>query len=378
MNTSQVVDVYPDLLGAEADAGLQRLVVDLASIYQGTDAPAALRKSLDAALLVEFGERSHVVSTRFGLPRFQLRAGALIAAAAIVVMVSVVGYAVAPLVDQLLATDRGASSLAMQNIGQSQTSNGVTVKLDRAYADVNRILVAYTIQVPAGFSNSTSGIDGTISLTHAQGRSFPLIDGQGVDGNMPHVSAGLSTFDAESLAPGTADVALRLSFPDVLAKAVKPGGSALAAGAFVFNFTVPVAPGHVVVVNKTLVANGIPVTLDRVVVTPSESRAYVRFPASAGIGETDWNANAHISGTGWDSRQLPAGFSGEMTVGSMFTNASGEHVTTFSGDFRSRRGQWVLTVDSLFALDTSAPSGSDRLPKQARVAGPWIFRFALS
>jgi hypothetical protein len=192
------------------------------------------------------------------------------------------------------------------------------------------------------------------------------------------VSSGLVTFDAESLAPGTADVTLRLTFPDVRAKAEKPAGSDLTAGAFAFTFSVPVAPGRVVTVSKTVVAKGVPVTLERVVITPSETRAYLRFPASAGIDDSGWIADAHVSGAAWDSRQiqLPNGFTGLMTTGGFFMNGSGEHVTTFSGDFRGHHGEWTFTVDSLSGVDsTSAPQGG--LPKQARIDGPWTFRFSL-
>jgi hypothetical protein len=170
---------------------------------------------------------------------------------------------------------------------------------------VNRIIVAYTIQVPAGFANSTSGIDGKIRLTDDQGVAFPVIEGQGVDGNTPHVSAGLVTFDAESLGSATTSVSLRLTLPDVRAKAEKAAGSDLVAGVFAFQFTVPVTPGRVIAVSKTVVANGVPVTLERVVVTRSETRAYVRFAASAGIDASEWNADAHISGAGWDSLVVP-------------------------------------------------------------------------
>jgi hypothetical protein len=60
------------------------------------------------------------------------------------------------------------------------------------------------------------------------------------------------------------------------------------------------------------------------------------LPSFGGIDASHWNADAHLSGAGWDSRQLPAGFSGEMTVGSMVVNSSGEHVTTSSGNHRGR------------------------------------------
>jgi hypothetical protein len=378
VNPNQAVDAYPDVFGDEDDAATSKLVVNLATIYRGAGTPIALRKSLNAALIKSVTKEPGAVTGRTRRQRLGFRTGALIAAAALVLIVGVVGYAVAPLIDQLLATERGVATLPMQNIGQAQSANGVTVKLERAYADVNRIIVAYTVQVPAGFANSTSGIDGKISLTDDQGVAFPVIEGQGVDGNQPpHVGAGLVTFDAESLAPDTANVSLRLTLPDVRAKAEKAGGSDLAAGAFAFKFTVPVMPGRVVAVNRTTVANGVPVTLERVVVTPSETRAYMRFPASSGIDASDWIADAHISGAGWNSRQLPAGFSGEMTLGSMFMNSGGEHVTTFSGDYRGRHGEWSLTVDALSGVDTKAPSSEGGLPKQARIAGPWIFKLSL-
>jgi hypothetical protein len=189
--------------------------------------------------------------------------------------------------------------------------------------------------------------------------------------------AGLVTFDAESLPPGTTNVILRLTFPDVRAKAEKPSGSDLTVGALGFTFSVPVAPGRAITVSQTVVAGGVPVTLERVVITPSETRAYLRFPASGGIGDGGWNADARISGAGWDSRQLPAGFSGLMTLGGSFMNGRGEHVTTFSGDFRGRHGEWTLTVAALSGLDHTAPTTQDGLPKQARVEGPWTFRFSL-
>jgi len=361
------------LLSEEADAVTTRLIRDLGDLYRSSSAPVGLRHSLDTALAEIAHSGIHSVSPHARRSRFGIKASALMVVTAAALVVGVVGYAVAPAIQQLLATERGVATLPMQAIAQSQTSNGVTVRLDRAYADANRIIVAYTIQVPAGFNNSTSGIDGKIALTDGQGAAFPIIEGQGVNGDTPHSSAGLMSFDAESLAAGTTHVDLRLNFPDVRAKSEQQGASDLVAGAFTFNFTLPVQAGRLVTVSKTVVANAVPVTVDRIVVTQSETRVYMRFPASAGIGASDWNADVHISGAGWDSRQLPAGFSGEITLGSMFMNSSGEHISTFSGDYRSRHGEWTVTVDSLFGVDTTTPSSGSDQPKQARVAGPWTF-----
>jgi Domain of unknown function (DUF4179) len=378
LSSSPAIDLYADVVEGQADAAMRKLVLDLASLYQGAGAPGTVRESVSAAgLETAAAKRPRPLPRRARTLRLPIKAGVLLAAAAALVIVGVVGYAVAPLVDQLLITERGADTLPMQTIGQAQTSNGVTVKVDRAYADVNRILVAYTIQVPAGYANSYSGIDGKISLADARGLAFPVIDAQGLDGSTPHLSAGLVSFDAESLAPGTGDVTLRLTFPDVRAKADDPARIDLTAGAFAFTFTVPVAPGRAVTVGTTVTAGGVPVTLERVVITRSETRAYLRFPAGAGISDGDWYAQAHISGSGWDSRQLPANLSGLMTLGAFFTNRAGEHVTTWSGNYSGRHGEWALTVDTLAGVDSAAPSTQDGQPKQARIAGPWTFRFSL-
>ena len=377
MSHSPAIDVYADVVEDQTDLAMRRLVVDLTSLYQGPGAPAAVRESLRPTLLETAGTQPRQLSGRARTARLPFRAGALLAAVAALIIVGVVGYAVAPLVDQLLVTERGADTLPMKNIGQAHTNDGVTVRVDRAYADVNRILVAYTIQVPAGFANSNSGIDGKISLADARGLAFPVIDAQGLDGSTPHLSAGLVSFDAESLAPGTADVTLHLTFPDVRAKADDPALIDLTAGAFSFTFNVPVMPGRVVTVSRTVIAGGVPVTLERVVITRSETRAYLRFPASAGISDGDWYAQAHISGSGWDSRQLPADLPGLTTLGAFFTNSAGEHVTTWSGDFSGRHGEWVLNVDALAGVDTAAASTQGGQPNQARIAGPWTFRFSL-
>lgn len=306
--------------------------------------------------------------------RNRFRLGMPLVAVVATLVLGLVAYAVAPLISQLLAAEQGVAALPMQAIGQTQTIRGVTVRVDRAYADVNRILVAYTIEVPAGFANSTSGIDGMISLTDDQGAMFPLEDAYGV-GNTSQGSAGFASFDAESIAPGTKVVKLQLTLPDVRAKAKDRSIGDLTAGAFAFAFQLPVVQGRTVNVGRTVVAKGVPVTLERVVVTPSESRVYLRFPARPGISD-DWMVNAYLSGAGWDSRQIPAGFRGEMTLGSTFVNSRGEHVTTFSGDFGGRRGQWVLTVNSLEGVQSVAAVPGSAL-KQVRIEGQWTFKFSL-
>src|ERR1700674_176909 len=128
VNPNQALDAYPDVLGDEDDAAISKLVINLASIYRGPGTPIAVRESLNAALLETVKKAPRSVAGRTRRQRRGFRTGALIAAAALVLIVGVVGYAVAPLVDQLLATEQGVATLPMHNIGQAQSANGVTVK----------------------------------------------------------------------------------------------------------------------------------------------------------------------------------------------------------------------------------------------------------
>jgi hypothetical protein len=58
-------------------------------------------------------------------------------------------------------------------------------------------------------------------------------------------------------------------------------------------------------------------------------------------------------------------------------NGRGEHVQTFSGDFSGRHGEWTFTVDALFGSDTTISNDQNGLPKQARIEGPWTYKFSL-
>ena len=303
----------------------------------------------------------------------------MLAAVAVVLAIGVVAYAAIPLIGQLLTSERGASALPMQTIGQSRTADGVVVTINQAYADANRILVAYTIQAPAGFQASPGGLDGNVHLSTAEGSTLPFISAQGVGGDTASTLAGLAGFDADSLPAGVGNVALNLTFPNVHAAAQAPGRARFSAGTFSFSFSLPVAPGAVVTSGLRATHGGVSVTLDRVVVTPSETRAYFSFPATHGIPASDWIADGYLAGTGWNSRQLPASLPSnvDVTLGDYFVNSQGEHVTTWSGDFGGRHGRWTLTVDELTGGETGAPSSSTGSPEQARIAGPWTFTFSV-
>jgi hypothetical protein len=85
----------------------------------------------------------------------------------------------------------------------------------------------------------------------------------------------IEAFDTTGLKGVSSDFNLNLSIR--VLDWTEPGLNAPVAGAFTFNFTVPVHPGTVINVNQTVEAAGYTFTLDKVLISPWETRAVIRF-----------------------------------------------------------------------------------------------------
>ena len=139
-------------------------------------------------------------------------------------------------------------------------------------------------------------------------------------------------------------------------------GAPTVVGPFAFSVSVPVVGGQSVTLDKTVTAGGITLTLDRMVASPSETRVYLR--ASVALEPTEPYLTAHITGNGYDSRNLAITSPAELIgLGAAFRAPNGEEVVTFNNSLFGRRGRFTLTVESLGA--------------GGRIAGPWTFAFVV-
>ena len=72
-------------------------------------------------------------------------------------------YAGVTLLQAITQTDPGAAAVYRQNLGEalhlSATVDGVTVALQRAYADVNRVMVTYDVKPPPGTTSVFAGFN---------------------------------------------------------------------------------------------------------------------------------------------------------------------------------------------------------------------------
>lgn len=309
-----------------------------------------------------------------------------------------VTYAVAPVVSRLFQQEAGLRHVEqaslVQELNLSQTVDGVTVTLERAYADANRIVVGFTIKDPNGQRYDAYH---HLTLTDMAGTVFSETIGFGVTGQSdmlqvslpPGEGAYVLAFDAAPVEGVPVELDLQLVMklekfvlppaaleppptPDsppaeppmvvVLEPLPTPEEEAIV-GPFTFDFSVPFIPGQTVEVQQTEEAAGVAMKLERVVVTPSETRAILCFEPPDDI---EWTLVAALD-TG-EGREIPGG------IGSRLGDADKEecHRLSYMGSLTGKSGEWTLTVTELVGTDLS----QSQIPsKQIRLAGPWVFRF---
>jgi hypothetical protein len=147
--------------------------------------------------------------------------------------------------------------------------------------------------------------------------------------------------------------------PEPMAVELEPIPQGAVVGTFTFDFGVPFIPARVAEVNQTVEAAGVAVRLERVVVTPSETRAYLRFDPPGEV-ETSWTPIVTLKAPGDEKGQ------------SHFYSVDDDspvHISGFLSPLYDRRGEWTLTVTELVGTELVPPYNDVRL------AGPWVFRF---
>jgi hypothetical protein len=180
-------------------------------------------------------------------------------------------------------------------IDQTRTQDGVRVTLDWAYADERFVAVGLHTQRlddPPGTQQTdpilfmpslwddTGGNEAELSphveITDASGQDFDTVGGGTLLG--PQRTGADATFDApEGIEPGP-EHRFRLEVPleEEPRGGVKVSGKP-EPGPFVFDFEVPVRPAPTIEVDRTIEAEGIEITLERVVDSPVVPQAVLCF-----------------------------------------------------------------------------------------------------
>ena len=309
----------------------------------------------------------------------------------LLLVVGTVGYALAPVVGRLFEQETGLSRVQQAGLSQEidlrQTVDGVTVILERGYADANRIVLGYTIQSSDGRRYDPA----SMVLSGSSGTVFTPTVGMGAIGqddvleiSLPPGEGGyIFSFDATGLpeAPSTLDLNLEVELREFIVPANTPGqpvaqdkaaaqpaGAAVAeagparsgavVGPFVFDFRLPFLPGYTVDVGQTATAAGVTLELKRVVVTPSETRALLCIEAP---------------GDGWESWAVVATLGTEEGEAHSAWSATRQDQCSLHGflpPLAGQHGDWKLVVTELIEFAGIESGGGN-----TRLSGPWVFYF---
>src|SRR2546423_7297802 len=181
-----IVSLYADLIdGVDADG--QQLVADLHAFFN----PAIPSRLQAAPTLVA----PRAVGPKWRWPRWHWPRTALVAALAIFALVGAT-YVVLPLLQSLWSEDRGLQHVTQAGLARDlnlrQTIGGVTLNVQKGYADANRVAIGYSVELPP----TTAGDDGpqfsSAILTDEDGRTYPSL-GFSTTGDSP-LGAEVQTF----------------------------------------------------------------------------------------------------------------------------------------------------------------------------------------
>ena len=433
-DNEQLYREYPDLLGGssspeaeqQVDPKLLRLIRDLDAACAPSEPPAHLAASITQALAEYNVQRQQAANARVIAYNGRHAAVAATAAptspdpdvpkrarwtrllpatrlgwAAVLLAVSLIlsagAYAVLPVLEQAFHI-AGMDHIERENLGQQvdyrQTINGYTVVVRRVYADANNIIIGYVIE-NAG-SDSGNVHPANEKLTNSHSTVFKAISGAG-SGVQGGEAGYIATYDASVLGNSTeTPESLNLNFtldlvafrsanetqpaptavqvgPDSWAVEAQPMREEKLAGPFTFSFSVPVTPGRIAEVHQTSQAAGLSITLERVVVTPSETRAYLRCSPPDNRSNLVWHPLVSLQVNG----RVRGGQAPQWSR-NLGDNAWS---SSFFAPLYDEQGEWTITVNELVGmrdLNEIQFQDSSELAealKQERLRGPWTFSF---
>jgi hypothetical protein len=249
-------------------------------------------------------------------------------------------------------------------LNMSQTIDGITITLERAYADSNIILIGWSVEGAEGLNAAFGGTiitsDG-LKIRPSVGMFAVPDKALGFSGH-----ATIWQFDGSTIVGAPSELSLKLDISPIIFRL--PDEEARAnAEHYIFIFTLPFYAGKVIDVNQTIEAAGIPITLEKVVVSPSATRVFLRLYPPYDRSEVGELSLMFPSGTSYSDS------ANKFTISSH--EDSGELVRCFSGNFTNQTGEWILSIKEIIDLNDPSYAGNHPASDTKRVSGPWVFHF---
>gem|GEM_PF-6945691 len=239
-------------------------------------------------------------------------------------------------------------------INLSKTLNQVTITVKQVSADANQIAISVNTLGPGCFSY----LPFNVTLKDVQGRNFSEMPGAFGAGG------GDLLFDASDISDKLTELKLHLTIASIQ-KQKPEGGVELIPGPFSFDFNVPFNANQVRIahLSHTDMAGSVSVILDKVVVSPSQTRFYLKGNLTTQI---DYELTIGTTLISNDTRS-------ENQAGNRSIVSSPQGLTIISLDVPlfDKQGEWSLVIRP--HKTSSYINGGT--PPTTIAGGPWVFRF---
>lgn len=356
------------------EQNLKQILKDISR--QEVSSDIDLWPNLEVRLMKNPGSKQLMI----GLPTTRL--GWIILIALVSLLISSAAYALSPTLRRLIQMDVGLRQVESTGLGYpfnvSQTNEDVTVTLAWGYADENRVAVGFVIEAGPDKSYEPK----QFTLADQEGRIFNLTAGLGATGDSvvagaPILSEGSDYIFSFATPPITGKPdALNLDLELVLTSM----DDLTVTQPFNFNLSLPYTPGRVAEPRQSVTFNDITVSLEKVVVTPSDLTAIICFepPDDPFV---DWLPISQISAGGDEESMATVGTQREIESTNCTTN--GYFPSLYEAD-----GVWQLTVTELVGFKNPPPGTTgvftceenetnEYCPQQLRIQGEWVFEFEI-
>lgn len=399
---------YSDLFDEQNEPELVRHARTLETLYTSPELPAQLtwtRLQLQArqvdtksTFALQWRQPAQRASVRFSL-----------AALALVAVLLFSGFAFAfsggdinALLQKVLLAGNGGQQVFQKqqfaHIGKAKTIEGFTLTVEDAYADANEIIVSYSIKSSSASTLGKGGhwSFGDVLLATKDGANIPELLSRGTEpdwaytkNNQNKIATGLNVvyFDGSTIQGnpkninlhttvtyscgsegggpssetinGTTTVLTPTPGSDCSPKAVEVSKKLN----WAFDFSLPFHAGRVINVHQSVTSGGRTVTLERVVITQSETRLYINgFAYSNNLDELhSLQYNLSLSNKKYYQVQM-----GGQDTGHPFL--------TLEESLTNQHGNATFTIQPYPIPADRTPTPYD--PPRIK-GGPWVFHFLI-
>lgn len=358
------------------------------------------KTNLWPAIADQLGQSS--AKFNFKKNRPALRLSSVVMALVALLAFSAVAYGIAPALIRLFETEPGTGYIFQKGLGKelklTQMSGTTKVTLEHAYADANRVVLAFSVE--GGPRKNIDVI--TQELRDEQGNIYRPMRAFG-DGEQQTRFTVMQFETASGLKGKPAELKLHAEIIPHYFNQIGENGpnvklESVELAPVEFDFSVPYVTGTELAINQTVTDKGVAITLEKVIISPSGTRLFFSSsrPDVGNVKMSGWTPIVVLNASGQDA-SMNIGFSSPRPsplLPDITEKLTWEGLSV--SPLSEKTGQWQVHIKELVGFKDMKPeelgckpvenggsavctlSAEASANTQIRIAGNWTFKFNYS